>query len=457
MAINPNIALQVQRPEFPDPLAQYAKIAQVRNMLTQGQLHQQQILNEQEALKTHQLANAETERAQQDNANYQQAWRAAGGDLKKARELALASGVRSGYITKLDDEINKQAEQLAKTDKEKTAAAQAKLDYLHETLTPLASETDPNRQMELYNAKLGDALRAGVITQDEAQPYSGPGQVSDLLARVTTQKHLLAAAEEKRKQAEEGRKETLFPSQQVEAEQKAIVATQEAMGAKKLQPKDVAEMDIQKARNAQITANEEAMRKQGQQRIGIEAARNAREQQIYEQTYGAGSNEALRGVEPKSRQPALREAQKAADEYNKAVTAATDMQSFLDLARSGNKAAGSNLPLVGVSTINALNGIKRINQAEIAQYEGAGSLLDRVQGKIGKLVVGQPIPADVLSDIESLHKVLSGNASEAYNRKLGSINQNYKSSFKPVGNTPTAAPAATHRFNPATGKIEAIK
>jgi hypothetical protein len=113
------------------------------------------------------------------------------------------------------------------------------------------------------------------------------------------------------------------------------------------------------------------------------------------------------------------------------------MQSLIELTRTGNKAAGSNLPLIGVETLNAINGIKRINRSEIDQYKGAGSLYDRIMGKVGGLTVGQPIPADVLKDIEAMHDTLRQGAESSYKTRLQGINDNYKSNFQPV-RTPTA-------------------
>ncbi len=197
-------------------------------------------------------------------------------------------------------------------------------------------------------------------------------------------------------------------------------------------PEQVSTADQTAARNAQTAKNEDAMRNiaAGNLAVSQEHARIAR--QIYDQTYGEGANPALTGVEPKLRSQAVTQAQKAADEFTKAMESSAQVQTFIDMARKGNKAAGSNLPMMGAESIQALNGIKRINRAEIAQYEGAGSLLDRIQGRIGKLIAGQPIPADVMKDIEDLHKAIAGNATNAYNTRLNGINQNYRSSFQPV-------------------------
>lgn len=190
---------------------------------------------------------------------------------------------------------------------------------------------------------------------------------------------------------------------------------------------------------ADTQANRKAELSQGQQRIGIEKGRGAREQAIYDQTYGAGANTALQGVEPKLRTAATSAAQKAADDYGKAAAAQRDMQTFLDLAKSGNKEAHAYLSPEGVLTLNTSRGVTRVNRQEIEAYSGAGSLFDNIAAKVGKLTSGQSIPADVLSDISALHQQISNNSDTTYQQKLDSINQNYHSNFKPVPKV--AAPA----------------
>lgn len=172
----------------------------------------------------------------------------------------------------------------------------------------------------------------------------------------------------------------------------------------------------------------------------ITQQKNAREENIYQQTYGDGANQALVGVEPKLRSQVSREVSKLNDDYLKAQATADQFQSVLDMAKAGNKAAGSNLPLIGVETLNAINGIKRINRSEIDQYKGAGSLYDNIMGKIGKLTTGDPIPADVLKDIEAMHNTLRQNSDSEYRSKLQSKNDIYHSNFQPVGKTGAVTP-----------------
>lgn len=140
---------------------------------------------------------------------------------------------------------------------------------------------------------------------------------------------------------------------------------------------------------------------------------------------------------------------KSGQAYAGAVTAADDVQKVLDLAGSGNKAAGANVPLVGVGALNAVNGIKRINSAEIAQYGTAGSLLDRIQGKLQGWTEGQPIPKDVLADMKTLHDQLAQGAADKHSREVDVINKTFDQNFKPMqfgpaGGTTGKTATSTH-------------
>jgi hypothetical protein len=123
---------------------------------------------------------------------------------------------------------------------------------------------------------------------------------------------------------------------------------------------------------------------------------------------------------------------KSGEALAQAQTVSDDIQKVLDLAGAGNKAAGANVPMLGVGAVNAVNGIKRINSAEIAQYGSAGSLVDKIQGRLQGWVEGQPIPADVLKDMKSLHDTLAESALARHSREVQSINNSYGANFKPM-------------------------
>src|SRR6185369_4591653 len=221
--------------QIASPIEALGKVAQYRNILAQGQLHQSQLRNEEEQIRQHRLANDEAERTQQEHAKFQDLVGQVG--FTKAREIAPSQGIRSEYLFKLDDEVNKAAEQIAKTGSEKTKAEEARINLIHDNLAPvLAAEADPVQQKALFEAKQDQLTAAGQLKPEERVQYQGPEQVRQLFAKVTTLKHINAAAEEKRKADEaaakakdELRKETdaQVKARQDAAAQLAVATTQQ--------------------------------------------------------------------------------------------------------------------------------------------------------------------------------------------------------------------------------------
>jgi len=123
---------------------------------------------------------------------------------------------------------------------------------------------------------------------------------------------------------------------------------------------------------------------------------------------------------------------KLATEYAGAKSAADNMSAFLSLAKSGNKAASVNVPLQGALEITTAQGVHRINRTEVEQYASAGSLFDRISGRIHGVLSGNKIPADVLNDMQQLQNVIAGTAETKYKNGLTAVNQNYGASFTPV-------------------------
>jgi hypothetical protein len=154
---------------------------------------------------------------------------------------------------------------------------------------------------------------------------------------------------------------------------------------------------------------------------------------------------------------ALDDYQKAGETYAEAQNSAEDMNTFISMARSGNKIAYAYSPVEGVLQFNTARGIKRVNMPEIHSYGGAGSAFDRVMGFLGKQTSGASIPGDVLNDMESLHGAIANNAQKLYENKLKVINQAYGSKFQPVDLGPASTPSgpptgATHIVPGPDGK-----
>ncbi len=160
-----------------------------------------------------------------------------------------------------------------------------------------------------------------------------------------------------------------------------------------------------------------------------------------------GDNPAVAGVPPAAVAAVQSHAIKLDDAYIRAKASDDSIQAVLNLAERGNKAAGANVPLIGVGAVNAINGIKRINSAEIAQYGTAGSLIDKIQGKLKGWTEGQPIPLDVLKDMKELHATLAHEPWQVYTQSLKSLNNRSGSAYAPSFEDPTAvghAPPAGH-------------
>lgn len=147
-------------------------------------------------------------------------------------------------------------------------------------------------------------------------------------------------------------------------------------------------------------------------------------------------------VPPHLAQLSITAYEKAGMDYANAKSSADEMQTFIDLARGGNKLAYAYAPTTGVLTINSANGTKRVNMAEIGNYAGTGSAWDKVQGFFGKQVSGASIPSDILDAMEQTHGALAQVAKDKYANGVKIVNSSYGSNFQPVdlGATKSSAP-----------------
>lgn len=105
---------------------------------------------------------------------------------------------------------------------------------------------------------------------------------------------------------------------------------------------------------------------------------------------------------------------KAEGAYRTAQQGANTMRDMVASASAGNKMSAQVLPLEGALAITTAQGVHRINRTEVDQYAGAGNLYDKIAGEAGKLTAGQPIPKNILSDIEKLTNIQEKGAYQTY-------------------------------------------
>jgi hypothetical protein len=479
MASGANILFQGSQalPTADDITGRLQALAQQRQDYATGQLKQQQM---QQQLQSGAMDLQAKQQAFADEKNWQRAWSEAGGDMTAAVPLAQKYGVSSNTLAQKQESFAKLAEQRAKTDDETRKADAERNTQLGGLFLPVDAETDPAKQQAMWEQARQLAVSRGLAKDGDIAPYSGPGAVhiyaSGLKTLDQVNKEAQARAEQTRADADATRAKAESDKSAREASDQefshaisdlagspAASQAEYAQRVGALSPGTarrifsavpIASYDPQKSPGAlraigqtaeqQATSAQASSQLTEQQKRDAETARHnkadeanaamreRREQQIYNQTYGDGVPEALRGVAKNMQGPAAKEADDAAKAYATATEAADNMRSIVNLAKGGNKVAYSYAPVEGVLTINTAQGIKRVNLNEIERYGNAGSFMDKVKGYFGKQVSGASIPTEILNAMDQLNSSQHDNAARLYNNTLNGINQNRGTHFKPV-------------------------
>lgn len=353
-------------------------------------------------------------------------------DHNKFVDLAVQYGASPAAVKSIQDAMDNHAKMLTEADKATREKADWQQKQVRGLLDPLMQANDPIEQRRLASAAQARAKQLGVELPET-------GDVNDLKTfyHLNGVEGSIAEAAKKKLEAENLARAGIAAEQEATRKQtefntehpvKAAVAAATLGDPQRLAPAERATANAAAARLEQDKLEAAAAAR----RIAETERHNRRSEEIQAKiAAGAGSMMPELANTPKPLQaPAAAEFSKAGIEYANSKAAADDISAVIGLVRSGNKAAGSNLPLLGVGALNAVNGIKRMNKAEIDQYAGAGSLWDKVVGRLDGLAEGKPIPADVLNDIEALHKTLAEGAKRKYQDKVNAINQSHNSSFK---------------------------
>lgn len=138
--------------------------------------------------------------------------------------------------------------------------------------------------------------------------------------------------------------------------------------------------------------------------------------------------------------------------YLDAVEKAETLRSVIEAAKAGNQEAAALTPLLATLGVTTSEGVKRINMAEIATVQGAGSLFERIKGRIGKFATGQPLPADLQNDITKLADLLENSARKKYENGFETVTKRYGLKDETIRPKPEAAPASA-----LTAGLDALK
>ena len=106
--------------------------------------------------------------------------------------------------------------------------------------------------------------------------------------------------------------------------------------------------------------------------------------------------------------------------------AAADMlRDTVDAAKGGNKIAAAMQNLQTAMASVKASGFNRINMAEIGIPGTAGSFLDTLASRFGKVTEGQPVPADLQKDILKFADLLEKTAYQKYSAGFDSVAKLY--------------------------------
>jgi hypothetical protein len=414
-------ALDIRPPQPEDPMGNYMRLVQLRNMVQQGQFQQGQMRAQENANQLSQIQIKEAQRQDRERQAVRQSFVQNQGDVDATvKDVSQNPDVSPqtlqqlqlhalDYKTKLDAK--------SEADLKLHATQVDNFRGLFQPIYDLPADTPPDQLERLYQRQRTIALASPkAYGLDDPQALQ---QVPDHFPGKEQGEMYMAAMAGTSTQIEQ----RLKGAQTREAAGKGFQAEQEGLNLQAQRPKIQAEAGVA-PQMAQLDV-------QGKRASIAETQARTRLTNTQQQIL-TNQPAAVQSVPVHLVGKALDDYQKAGEKYAEAVSAATDMKTFVDMARSGNKIAYAYAPTEGVLTLNTGRDVKRVNMAEISSYGGAGSALDRVQAFFGKQTSGASIPPNVLNDIESLHQAIGANAQTLYGNKLKVINSAYGSKFQPV-------------------------
>lgn len=208
-----------------------------------------------------------------------------------------------------------------------------------------------------------------------------------------------------------------------------------AMGLLKPKPNATAEQDDQRYRDIQarldqklpITSMEQAWSDayEKQKTLGVDKSAGA--------AAGRQADAIAQQTAEQKRQQDFAQAQagradltnKVEQPYFDAKEKADTLRTVIEAAKNGNMAAGSVQNLLGTLGLVTTEGVKRINNVELQQVAGAGSLFERLKGAVSKLKTGDPLSPKVQSDLSQLSDLLEQSARKKYEQAFNATTTRY--------------------------------
>ena len=118
----------------------------------------------------------------------------------------------------------------------------------------------------------------------------------------------------------------------------------------------------------------------------------------------------------------LDNADKDSNEKLQSVAAVEDV---INAAQSGNKIAQVTTPMLVAFGLGNMEGMHRFNKAEFEMIGGAGSMWDKIRGGISGLTAGQPIPPDVLKNMQQFVQIMKERVTQEHAARRQQIKRTF--------------------------------
>ena len=359
-------ALQIQQPE--SPLKQFGEAEQIKGMMQQQQMGAIELQN--------------ARQSQLEQQTIMQLYRQNQGDLGKTIADATATGkVRPQTLLQLQNQHITMQTSLANLGEKELANAKTFGDMAAGGLDSVLKVPEAERPAALQRVLAGFAANGVPAEQIQGvqKQLSGLPDLSD-----QTLKGLEASLIGHNKMVENELNTRKTIASEAEA---AARGSQAATAAAKVGP-EVAHLaaqtklaQTQEAQAGQVTPKDVYVQNMENYRAALaRTAQNANQVQ-------------RQGIES---------LQKQSDSYTQFRSTADSLKNSLAAASNGNEMAAAVAPLQGTLFITTSEGVKRINETELKGVSGAGSLVQRINGALGKATGEGPLSQQLKDDMAKL-------------------------------------------------------
>lgn len=111
--------------------------------------------------------------------------------------------------------------------------------------------------------------------------------------------------------------------------------------------------------------------------------------------------------------------QKQSDTYSQFLNTSQSLKNSLAAAKDGNEMAAAVAPLQGTLFVTTAEGVKRINNTELENIAGAGSLAQKINGELGKLSGKGPLSDQLKNDMSKLVDLYGESKYQTYQKQAG--------------------------------------